>query len=237
MNKKVSLEGLTLKYLYEKNRIYLLPLGVLFASVILFLTVTLPLFAQYRNINDSIVVEQQKLSTLKDNYNILLNADEATLDSQLTIATDALPPGKDFASILTVVSISANKAGVALGDYEFQVGDLSKGIPSVKYPSLELVLTASGGVRSILNFISQVYSSVPLAEIINVEMNNNRSVVTVNFYYKPLPGTPPVSSPIQPLSSQNLSTINTILTWNNGRLEGDIIPVVSSPSAATTSPF
>lgn len=237
MNKKISLEGITLKYLYEKNKFFLLPLLVLVASFVLFLQVTLPLFSEFRNTQDLRIIDEQKLSTLKNNYNVLSNANDETLDSQLIIATDALPSGKVFASILNAVSISANKSGAILGDYEFQVGDLTRDIPSVKYPSLELVLTVSGGVRTVLNFMDELYRSVPLAEVVNVEINNNRSVITVIFYYKPLPGTPPVTSPILPLSPKNLTTINTILTWNNGRLEGDIVPVVSSPSASPTSPF
>lgn len=236
MNKKINLEGVTLRYLYEKNKLYLLPVLVIFASLILFLNVTLPFFTEYRNIQDLKISEKQKLSVLRENYKILSSLDEGTLDSQLAIATDALPSGKDFASILTAVSISADKAGVLLGDYEFQVGDLTRDIPSVRYPSLEIVLSVSGGVRSILNFISELYNSVPISEVINVEMNNNRSVITVIFYYKPLPQTPPVTSEIKALSAKNLSTINTIFTWNNGRLSGEFIPVSATPSA-TTSPF
>lgn len=237
MNKNVSLEGLTIKYIYERNKKYLLPLLIIVASFGLFLQVTYPLFTEYKTMEELRSAEEQKLSTLKNNHSVLLSADEVTLDSQLAIATDALPVGKDFASILNAISISARNAGVVLGDYEFQVGDLSKDNPSVKYPTLELALIVSGNVTSIINFMDEVYKSLPLAEIINTEMNNNRSVITVVFYYKPLPGTPPVASPIQSLTPKNLTTLSTISTWNNGRLSQELIPLLATPSATLSSPF
>jgi hypothetical protein len=236
MNKKINLEGITFRYLYEKNKKYLLPLLVILASIVLFLQVTMPLFSEYSSSQELKVLEEQKLSTLRNNYNILQSADEQSLDDQLELATDALPPGKDFASILNAVTIAARNAGIILGDYEFQVGDLSKDAQAAKYPSLELALTVSGSVTTIINFMEQVYTSLPLAEIINVEMNNNRAVMTVVFYYKALPGTPAVTSPIQSLTPKNLTTLNTISTWNNGNLIENLVPVEASPSAIT-SPF
>lgn len=235
MNKKINLEGTTFKFLYEKYKFYLLPIIITLTSIFLFLRITLPFLGEYQSLQGLKVEEEKKLQTLRSNYEILSNIDDGNLDSQLAVATDALPSGKDFASVLNAVSTSAGKSGVILGDYEFQVGNISEDTPSVKFPSLELVLTVNGGVSQSLAFVEELYKSVPLAEVLNMEINNNRSLITVIFYYKSLPGTPSVTAPIANLSEKNLSTINTIFTWNNARLESEFVPLVSTASA--TSPF
>lgn len=233
---KISLDSELVRTLYEKYKEYLLPLAIILASIILLVKITIPQFNELLNIQELKNEEKKKLVVLKNNLNTLSNLDDKTLDSNLAITSDALPSGKDFASVLNAVSISSDKTGVFLGDYEFQVGDLSKDTPGAKYPSLELTLIASGEVRSLLRFVDELYRSVPVSEVLNLEMNNNRAVITVVFYYKPFLGKAPSPNfPIQEESEKNLSTISTISSWNNQKTLSEFVPVTSSPSAI--SPF
>lgn len=235
MNPKTNIDVELFKLLYEKYKEYILPIAIIFASILLIVNVTIPQINELFGLAQQRKAENEKLSTLNNNLKIFTELNDGILDSQLTIATDALPANKDFASILNAVSISADKAGVFLGDYEFEVGDLSSGLATANFPSLELTLIVSGESRSILRFVDELYRSNPVSEVINLEMNNNRATVTTIFYYKPFSEkTLNYNLPIQSISQKNLETIDTISSWNNPK---NLIELPENASPSASSPF
>jgi hypothetical protein len=152
----------------------------------------------------------------------------------LQIVSVALPPNKDFSGVLDGISVAANKSGVFLGDYEFQVGNISTPSISIQsFPSLQITLKINGGVSGVTRFITELYKTVPLSEVSSVKVSNSDSEITALFYYKPFPPLGFNSSlPINTVSPQGLSVINTLSSWNNAVKV--IVPAVQQSSASSS---
>ena len=242
MNGKINYDITTVKFLYDKYKDYLLPLGIVFVCFILFAKIIIP---QINNLSETRIqakAEKEKLLVLKNNLRLISDFNEGNLNSQLSITSDALPPDKDFAGVLNAVSFAASKAGVFLGDYEFQVGDLSKTASSVGiFPSLQLVLTVQGGVNATVKFVEELYKSVPVSQVTSVKINLGRSIITAVFYYKPFSLVALDSQPIREVSRDDLTTIKNISLWNNPKNLNQVISIPQSATRSadlnTTSPF
>jgi len=239
MKKKVNIDSTTFWFLYRRYKEYLLPVGVIFVCILLFLFVIIPQFQNFLDTQQQAKVESSKLAILKNNLNLLTNMDESQMDSQLQIVSGALPSNKDFEAILNGISVAANKSGVFLGDYEFQVGDITKPSLNIQsYPSLQLSLTINGGVSGVTRFMTELYKTVPLSEITSVKVSNITSEITALFYYKPFPPLGFNSSmPINPISQQGLSTIANFSSWNNvTRVSQTVSQPAPASSSAETNP-
>lgn len=243
MNGKINYDITTVKFLYDKYKDYLLPLAIVFVCFILFAKIIIP---QINNLSQARVqakMEKEKLLVLRNNLRLISDLNEGNLDSQLSITSDALPNGKDFAGVLNAVSFAASKTGVFLGDYEFQVGDLSKSVASSGgiFPSLQLVLTVQGGVNATVKFVEELYKSVPLSQITSVKISGGRSIITAVFYYKPFPPVALDSQPMREVSRDDLTTIKNISLWNNPKNLNQVISIPQSSTGSadlnTTSPF
>ncbi len=241
MKKKVNIDSATFWFLYRRYKEYLLPVGVIFACILLFLLVIIPQFQNFLDIQQQIKAESNKLVILKNNLNLLTNMDEPQMDAQLQIVSNTLPPNKDFEGILNGIAVAANKAGVFLGDYEFQVGDITKPSLNIQsFPSLQLSLTISGGVNGVTRFMTELYKTVPLSEITGVKVTNTTSEIIILFYYKPFP---PLgfnsSAPINPVSQEGASIVSNLSSWNNAARAGQTIvqPPLASSSAVNSNPF
>lgn len=241
MKKKVNIDSTTFWFLYRRYKEYLLPVGIIFACILLFILVIVPQFQNFLDAQQQAKAESDKLVILRNNLNLLTNMDESQMDSQLQIVSAALPPNKDFEGVLNGISVAANKAGVFLGDYEFQVGDITKPSLNIQsFPSLQLLLTINGGVSDITRFMKELYKTVPLSEITDVKVTSTTSEITVLFYYKPFP---PLgfdnSAPIKPVSQQGSSAISNLSSWNNVVKANQALaqPSPASSSAVNSKPF
>jgi len=241
MKKKINIDSTTFWLLYRKYKEYFLPVGMILVSILLFLLVIIPQFQNFLDTQQQVKVESKKLALLKNNLNLLTNIDESQMDSQLQVASVSLPPNKDFEGILNGVSVAANKAGVFLGDYDIQVGDITKPSLNIKsFPSLQLSLTINGGVNGATRFMTELYKTVPLSEITNVKVTNTTSEITALFYYRPFP---PLgfndSVPITPVSQAGSSIIVNLSSWNNvtRTIQAVNQPSPAPPSAINPNPF
>ncbi len=242
---KLSLDKETLILLYRKHKDYIVSVAIIIVCFILLIQVTIPQIADLSVRQQEVKTEKDKLNSLSNNLSILSSITQDSLDQELSLTTSALPIEKNFTGILNSVTIGANKSGVFLGDYEFQVGDLSKTtVIGKSLPSLQLSLSVNGGVNGAIKFIAELYKSLPLAEISNVEINNSRSVISVVFYYKSYNGGANVSSPLAQISKNDSATLSQISGWNNGNGQVQPLPLpavinTASPSATPTpsSPF
>ncbi len=238
--RRFNIDKETFIFLYKKYRDFLIPAITIIICFILLVKIIIPQINSLSKRGQEMKAEKTKLDILKNNLKLLVDLNESTLDSQLAIASDALPSTKNFTGVLNEVSLSANKSGVFLGDFEFQVGDLSKLTSSEEnLPSLQLTLIVNGGVTSAVKFINELYKSLPLAEVKGIEINNLRSTMATVFYYKQF-STDSVnpSAPLSPLSSNDLSIIKDFSSWNNPKVFEQIqrIPTATG-SAKPSSPF
>lgn len=237
MNDKVfGLELKTFEELYARNKNYIVPILIIVVCFFLLIQITIPQLTTLSQKQQEERNEKSKLNTLNKNSEILSKLNDATLDSYLQLMIDALPLEKNFAGIINSINLSANKAGIFLGDYEFVVGDLSKVSPGKNAPTLEVVLSVNGGVAPTAKFISELYKSLPVTEVTSVVVTGDRSTVTAMFYYKPFVGDTDTVNPLSDLNQSQLDLIRQMFTWNNSRI-AEQVTFVSTQSAIPSSPF
>lgn len=231
---KISINKQTLEELYRKYKDYLIPIVSIIVCFFLLVFITIPQIGILSEKQQQYNLEKTKLQILTNNYNILSVLDDKTLDSQLALVVGTLPSEKNFSSIINSVNIAANKSGIFLGDYEFKVGDLSKTPIGKKVPTLELMLSINGGAIETIRFVNELHNSLPIAESTNIQVNNNRSTITVVFYYKPFIEVKDNSLPITALSKNYLDIINQLSLWNNPQML-QILPTSNASQSASSS--
>lgn len=219
-SRKVNIDIDTLSVLYRHYKNYLLPLGVIACCFLVLFFIVIPQTQQYLSNSDTLKAETQKLDDLKNNYNFLVNLDEAKTDDQLKTLSAVLPPDKDFAGVMNSISSTAGKTNVSVGNFSFTVGDLSSvsQIGSL-YPNFQVLLTLQGDSGSIINFISQIYKTAPVAEINIIKLQSGSANITLLFYYKPFASQNiSDSQSVQSLSPASQTLISDLSAWGN--LEG-----------------
>ncbi len=239
MNKKVNVDKEALMLLYSRYKNYLIPIGIILICIILFIFVIIPQIQNVIELQDEQKDEEKKLEILKNNLNLLYNLDSNTLDKQLKLTSKALPVDKDFIGILSGIAVASNKANVTLGDYGFQVGDINKAPTNVKgVPSLELSLTVNGDLNNLISFIKELEKTLPISEIVGINLTSRNATLKTLFYYKALP---PVKirddQPLSPLSQTTLKAIDDLSKLNNSSVvdEATTTKKSSSDSAVFSS--
>lgn len=239
MKKNINIDKETLTVLYKKNKEYLLPIAITIVCVLLFVFVIIPQIYSLFDLQREVKRETVKLNILKTNYTNLLNINDSTLESQYRVSSSVLPVGKDFAGILNAVSIAASKANVSIGAFEFSVGDLSKSPTFVKkFPILELTLNLDGDANGASRFISELYKTAPISEIVTLKTYFSSINTTVNFYYKAVPSVNfKEETPLKLLSGSEFTVLDKISKWANTNRELDSSPDASSSGGFNSNPF
>lgn len=229
-DKKISIDTSTLALLYQHYKAFLVPVAVIITSILLFLFFVIPQIKYYFNSRDQEKIEREKLNNLQSSLAVLRNLDEGKLNSDITTLSLALPQNKDFVGILNVVSGTAIKTGVSLGDFSFQVGDIRKNTDSSPFPSIPVSLKLAGSFQSILDYITALNQTSPLSEITLFKIDRESAQVAVNFYYKPYSGTViDENVPLTNITPEDDSLISTISTWDSS----NSFILLSTPSALT----
>lgn len=237
MKENTNIDINTLRILYKKYKEHFIYFLIIFISSLLFLFAILPRIQDLAKLNEDRKIELKKLSILRKNLSLLSTLDDSSLNLQLQIVSSALPSDKDFEGVLSAISSSAEKSGALLGDYEFQVGDLSqKEAKTAGFPFLTLVIDIRGTPSQVTEFLSNLSKSTPLSEIINIVQGGNSASSTIIFYYKSLPPLQFKDSElIVPVSQKGQEIIKTLSSWGGGKLSGPPVAIPSTSSAS--SPF
>lgn len=236
---KFSLNPNTLNILYRKYKKFLLPVFIIIACFVIFVVIVTPQLRALLNSMDQGKIEQQKLQTLKNNYNILSNMNEINLNTNFQSLTKTLPSTKDFAGIINSISYNSLISGVNVGDFQFNVGDVEKAPVGALFPNLQMTLNVSGNSKAILLFISNLYKSVPVAEVTNIKHSGVSATLSLQFYYKAFPQDSINDDiAISQFSPKDLSLINSVSSWNNSSLNtgfSESLPITPQPSLQQTS--
>ena len=177
----------TFHILYFKYKIYFVPIGALLVAVILLLYLIIPEVQQWYADQSKIASLVGKISVLNQSLNTVNNIGSKDLDTQLQTASSALPSGKDFIGVLNAISSAAQASGTSVGDYGFQVGDISKSqIPKDTF--LEISVNLNGNVDHIRQFITSLKNQFPISRITQVNVSGNKTAtISIIFFYKPFP--------------------------------------------------
>jgi len=233
-SKKINVDFENLTILYKHYKDFLLPFGVIVISVLVIVYVIFPQIQQYFNSQDLVKAEQQKLDALRNNYSLLTSLDDATIASDLSSLSFALPAEKDFAGIIDAISYVSAKTGVTVGNFEFSLGNLStSNFGGTAYPSTKIDLNLKGNTKNIADFTHEIIKTMPIAEVTAINISGGAGSLTILFYYKPFPSQNiSDQTRITPLSVKQLSLMKEISSWNS---VGQIGLPVSSAVPATSS--
>lgn len=232
MNEKINADLKSLKFIFDRNKHYILPAIVILISIILFWQFVIPQFNILLAAREEARQASLKLQTLKENLNILANTDEKSLDAQLKILNSALPLNKDFSGILNSIYNASEKTGVNLGSFSLQIGDLSDSKKKDDFPTISLSVPINSNAAGVSNFVETLSKTVPLAEITMIKIINIASSVKVSFYYKPLVfSNLKEDARIIPLTQKGLSMIQELSSFE------DASSFQKSPVATSSSGF
>lgn len=236
MNNKVNIDVDTLKFLYAKYKEFLVPIIVMIVSIILLIVFVIPQFLFFLSSMDAVNEENAKLSILRNNLNTITNASDSTLDSQLEITSAALPLAKDYAGILNALTIASKTSGAYLGNFEFQVGDVSSTQPSQSgFPFLKMTLNVNGDIKTVSSFINLLSQTFPLSEITGAAISNGLSTLNLSFYYKPIPANVISNNlPINAVSKEGLNLIRNLSLFSNSSVN---LPLYNASPSGKTNPF
>lgn len=235
--KSIEINRSIMLLLYNKYRDYIVPIATIVVSFLLFMLFTIPQISSLSTRQQEVKFERDKLTSLRNNLNILSSLNDSVLNSQLTVASEALPSTKNFSGVLNTISISANKTGIFLGDFDFQVGDLSStNVPAKGFPNLQLSLTVNGNVSSVARFINELYRSLPIVEVTKIDLGGNHAQLNTLFYYKPYAERNiDAGIKLSSLTKNDLDTIREISSWNNPGTFQELQPLLNPSSSSSTS--
>lgn len=237
INLSTEINKETFKSVYYEHKEYLVPAISITVSAILLLVFLIPqvtsLSAKYKEKN----TEMTKLTELKQTTNLASTADLNKLDSDLSIASRALPASKDFETILNGLSTAATNSNVAIIGYQFQ--DVGFSVGSVqKFPALLFQIDVRAKPSEVIDFINKLYSSFPLSEVSSITDSKENASISVVFYYKPFaPVGSEEKTTIRKMNNLESQALDTISNWEilPPGIENILLP--ASPSAEIGSPF
>ena len=216
MNGKINADLKSLKFIFERNKPYILPSIIIVVCIALFLQFVIPQFRILFAAQEEAKQASLKLQTLKENLNLLTNTDEKFLDAQLKILNLALPLSKDFSGILNSIYYASQKTGVNLGSFSLQIGDLQDVKENDDFPLISLSIPVNANAVGVSSFVEALSKTVPLSEVTIIKIKNIASSVKLSFYYKSLGSSNlKEDARIIPLTQKGLGIINKISGFEN----------------------
>jgi len=217
-------------------------LGIVGASIVvcllLIFTFVIPEISQWFSIQTEVATAQQRISVLQNNINFMNNLNKGTVDNQLQVASQALPPQKDFGLILQSISSAALTSGVALGDYTFPVGNItSTKITPVsgaanQTPGLPVTVIITGSFEKVKRFIAAIENNSPVAQVTSIDGSGKTISLTIEFYEKPFPTLSVTGdTPLTPLSPKQSALLEQLANGQKTTGASSIPQPISSGSA------
>lgn len=241
MNKEVSADLKFLKFIFEKNKLYLFPSLVILLSIVLFFQFVFPQFRTLLSVRNQAQEANLRLNNLKNNLNILSNINEDSLDSQLKTVNLALPVNKDFSGILSAIYYASGETGAILGSFSFQVGDILESGNGGQLENISISLPITADMAKVNEFAQVISNTLPLSDVSLIKIGNQVSTVNLSFYYKPLSAIDSAVSgevSISPLSQNDISLINELSDFKNRpSFSNVLVNANASSSAQPPSPF
>lgn len=235
MNEKINADIQSLKFIFSKNKAYIVPVVVIFISIILFFQFVIPQFNAFLVIRKDAQAASSKLAALKANLSLLVNVNDETLDLQLKTLSVALPTKKDYIGILNSIYLTSQKTGVNLGNFSLKIGDISKSDSADKLQVVSLSLPINSSIAAVSSFIDAIGSTLPLVEVNSVKAGNVSSTVNLSFYYKSLDLSKYNQNiHVGPISQNGLIIIDKLNKFNDPNAisrETMIFPIATSSAA------
>jgi hypothetical protein len=214
---------------------------VVIVSLYLLFTIIIPETSQWFSIRREVIATRQNIATLQQNINLINVMDKNVLNEQLQTASVALPPEKNFSTMLNAITNAAAISNVTLNDYSFQVGNIASGqgqSGNSNYsdiPATVITIVVNGNIDDLRKFINTIENSVPISEVTGIDGGGENLSITLQFYQKPFPAvTFNDETPIEPLTASQVNLLHSLNKWENpaslqttqtGNGSGSAVPV------------
>lgn len=224
-------------YRFRDSRYYALSIISLtiIACCMLIFYVIMPQLSNWFSIREEVIATQEKISVLQNNIGFMNTLDRNTLNEQLTIVSEGLPPQKEFGAMLDSISSAAFSSGVSLNDYTFQVGSIASGsaqLTDIRYRGLaviKIILVVNGSLDNVRRFVSALERNVPLSEVTNIDGNGDNVSLSVQFYQKPYPNVDVSGNkPLEQITADKLAVIQSLGQWRQTVQRTRIIPAATN---------
>ena len=237
MNKSINKEALV--EFFENYRAYSVPVGTIAVCILLILLFLLPQVANIWGSRDEYQIEQTKLDAIKGNIAYVSSVDSTKLDSNLKLVSSALPSDKNFEPIFLAISAAAAISGTSVGNFQFNVGNLSASeITEVGIPAIQVNLNLLGGVIEAVAFSQELYKTLPLSAVSSIKVLESGSSISVSFYYKPFNSNiVSTTDPIKPATLEDQEFIDNLATWSAFSSSNNIVPAPAPSSASSSADF
>lgn len=185
---------------------------VVLISFLLLWKIIVPQLNQWFSIRAEVIATRERITIVQENIAFVATLNDSLLDADLRTVITAYPLEKDFAGILQSISRAASLASVALNDYTLAVGALSTD-QSTSQP-IEVTLTLNEDVDHVKAFIRRIQQNAPLVEVMQVEIAEDVTTLSLQFPYASLPKLSyKDTQPIDRISPKEASLIQTLASW------------------------
>lgn len=212
-----SLDQNTIRILYVRNKMYVFP-GIFFTiAVLLFFFAVLPQIQSYFILLEEVKSSESRVAVLKSNVAVLSGINIPDLDKKLQAVVTALPSEKDFAGILRVIGVSATESNVKLGDFSFEVGNVSSEATKVANAlPIEINVIITSDLVGTKSFLESLTRRFPLSEVTSMQISEKSSNIKIIFYYKPLPNfTLTGDQKLKPLSKEESGLFDRLSSFTS----------------------
>lgn len=206
------------KSYYNKYKIYVLPIGIICASIFALFQVLLPQILSLSESQRDMGERQLRVQKLKDSVTTIKSLSDETLDKNLDVATGALPTNKDILRIYSGLSSAAERAKVSVDRFAFGGINVYQN-PQDKALDVQNILvtvTVKGDRDSLEGYINQLYKTFPLIEVrsANFLIKEEQLDLQIAFYFKPynteiIAGT----YEIRAFTPSELDVLKTVESW------------------------
>jgi len=234
---QISEESQVKRVFFHYKKFYI-SLVIIFVCLLLLFMVIVPQLQQYSEQRDQIAQVEERLDILRSNIAFIATTSPETQDKQLALVRAALPEDKDYSGILFGVRSASAKAGVGIGDFTFQVGELSaKNVITKNLPTLALTLNVVGSPQGVQKFLVQLSQTLPLSNITEIRIDRRSAKIVAEFYYKPMPSLRiNYAQPILRPSKVQITMLEQLAAWKEEQPLLDIIaPDLDSTSSGSTT--
>lgn len=199
----------SLKRLYLKYKIFLLPFVVLIIMVFLIILFVKPKLDEIDKLNRQISKDDTALAKLSKKANELVSIDPTEIKDKFNVLSSAIPSDKDIPGFMLGVSRIANEASVSVGLIEVSPGSLSTASAGKNMKEIPVVakVVIKGKWQHIVDFITKAINSRRLLKIEGVDLSGATAQkvssdiqmsILITIYSQPLPKT--LGSIEEPLS-------------------------------------
>lgn len=215
-----------LKHSYRKNKQKILPIIFGLVGFFVIFRIILPQWTDIQDVQQLISTKLSTVSAKDSNVTLLNSMPNETVDSNYNLVATALPIQKDVVLIFSELNNVSAKTNVKLGGFSLQVGGIysnnktaalsggkTQGISGIPY--LTILINVSGDNDNLKQFAEELYKSIPLVEIKDINISKNNAQYNVNFFFKQVALRPANvnTTQLKSLSADENSLLTKLKSW------------------------